>query len=435
MIYMSGDNNLAEEMIGGLQQIHGTGVNTLFNAVALFDSGGPLKKYVVPQQRDQGNSSQSFDIPRLELTTVDFEGKDEKGEKIKIRRVPGVLKAFVTDTVRNYPAKNYMLVLSGHGSGAVGDFLASRSSSLSIQDIRGILQEVQQEFARSPYATESAKYPKGKIDILGLDSCLMSMAEVAYEVRSVVSYVVGAEGFEPNTGWPYGRLLKRLNSLATLGNSELLEAEGLATDMVRTYIENYVDYRYADLSTDQAALDLTRIPVFQERLSLLAMALQQALERQKPNETDPIKDAILLAHWEAQGYKDEQYVDLWDFCHCLSERCEKAKIAPEIRNACYAVQQAIGTSIEPGLVLLSCYSGSAFQHSNGVSVFFPWADLTDAAGVSDLDHYSQLQFAETAWAGFLRVYLDKTRRRLRPGVGRLETSRLRSLDGKTREIR
>jgi len=83
MIYMSGDNNLAEEMIGGLQQIHGTGVNTLFNAVALFDSGGPLKKYVVPQQRDQGNSSQSFDIPRLELTTVDFEGKDEKGEKNK----------------------------------------------------------------------------------------------------------------------------------------------------------------------------------------------------------------------------------------------------------------------------------------------------------------------------------------------------------------
>jgi Clostripain family len=38
------------------------------------------------------------------------------------------------------------------------------------------------------------------IDILGMDSCLMSMAEVYYQLVGSVDYLVGAEGFEPSGG-------------------------------------------------------------------------------------------------------------------------------------------------------------------------------------------------------------------------------------------
>src|SRR5205085_2955495 len=116
-------------------------------------------------------------------------------------------------TIEHHPAKHYMLVLSGHGSGAVGDFLTGnkRAVGLTIPELREALTAIQDHFREKthedrPYLNDE------KIDILGLDSCVMGMVEVAYEVRNYVSYLVGAEGFEPNTGWPYDRILRRLRS-------------------------------------------------------------------------------------------------------------------------------------------------------------------------------------------------------------------------------
>src|SRR6185436_9696740 len=91
------------------------------------------------------------------------------------------------------------------------------------------------------------------------------------------------------------------------------------------------------------------------------------------------RGAVLLAHWESQGYKNEQHVDLWDFCDRLKQYLGND---PQIRQACQDVKERV-----EDVVLLSDYCGPAFQHSHGISVFFPWANLTDAVGVRELDHY------------------------------------------------
>src|SRR5262249_38222467 len=103
--------------------------------------------------------------------------------------VEATLENFITETIEKHPATYYMLVLSGQGSGAVGDFLTenSRLFGQSIPDLKKTLTAIQE------------KKPDFRIHILGLDSCLMGMAEVAYEVRNYVDYLVGAEGFTPNT--------------------------------------------------------------------------------------------------------------------------------------------------------------------------------------------------------------------------------------------
>ena len=123
----------------------------------------------------------------------------------------------------------------------------------------------------------------------------------------------------------------------------------------------------------------------------------------------------MLLCWRTgrQGYKNEQYVDLWDFCDRLQKRTNKigGKLGSDIRNACIRVKNAIqpDRGQDQGLAFRSGYRGAAFQHSHGVSVFFPWAKLTDAAGISDLAHYSFLDFAKhTHWDEFLGTYLDKT---------------------------
>ena len=47
----------------------------------------------------------------------------------------------------------------------------------------------------------------GKLDLLGMDACLMSMAEVGYQIRGSASFTVGSEQTEPGDGWPYDRIL------------------------------------------------------------------------------------------------------------------------------------------------------------------------------------------------------------------------------------
>jgi hypothetical protein len=59
------------------------------------------------------------------------------------------------------------------------------------------------------------------IDILGFDACLMSMAEVAYQVRGLADFTVGSEQTSPNEGWPYDRICKALAARPTMKPAEL----------------------------------------------------------------------------------------------------------------------------------------------------------------------------------------------------------------------
>jgi hypothetical protein len=141
-----------------------------------------------------------------------------------------------------------------------------------------------------------------------------------------------------------------------------------------------------------------------------------------------MKDAIVLAHWECQGYKAEQNVDLFDFCKCLTERCNRLisdepekrlnidDLARRIKAACQDVCNTIEETNKP-LVIESGYCGSQFQYSHGLSVYFPWTRWMDAAGVDDLRHYQSLNFAlDTRWDEFLDVYTRKTQRPVRGGI-------------------
>ena len=69
-----------------------------------------------------------------------------------------------------------------------------------------------------------------------------------------------------------------------------------------------------------------------------------------------------------------------------------------IISACGEVRIAIRES-----VLLSRYAGAEFQYSNGLSLYFPWADVSD--------HFLTLEFSKrTGWGSFLHDYVQLTRR-------------------------
>ena len=127
---------------------------------------------------------------------------------------------------------------------------------------------------------------------------------------------------------------------------------------------------------------------------------------------------VVLAHWEAQSYKDDQYVDLYDFCDLLDRGPEEnpatgsvvmkgLKVNDYIRTACQNVKRVLNPfgkdGGDPPMVMHSCYSGPAVQYSHGLSLYFPWSNV--------IESYKDLEFAnDTNWRHFLLKYIDITRR-------------------------
>ncbi len=471
MVYLAGDNNLEEEMVYALKSMFAIGSTNRCKVFALFDTGLDPITFDIPE-RAEIIRQPGFALLNAQVQSIGNEGpvaenlgllaiKEQLQKKPSaggVISVQSALEGFIVDSICKAPAHQYMLVLSGHGTGDAGDFLAARKrfSGLTIPDLKQTLLSVEEVFA-----DEDAADVYSRMNILGMDSCQMSTAEVAYQVRDRAQFLVGAEGFESNTGWPYDRILDRLNrdlnSMPTSTESDIQRSRQLALSIVQEYTMFYAsDYSLADVSTDLSALDLQELgkvvtPLVGQTglVALLCWTLEEAMNQDRGNAPAPylsqrqiqkedrppvlaLRDVITLSHWESQGYKDEQNIDLSDFCRGLAQRCERindraaSTLAYDIAAACKEVSGAVDgvpaqdLSGKPqgDLVVLSGYCGPEFQHSHGLSVFFPWARYTDAAGVDDFDHYRTLDFAwDTCWDEFLRAYTDATRRPVRkPGA-------------------
>lgn len=413
MIYLAGENNLADECVFALKEMKRARprnqgrndtdekVDARVKIVAQLDAGGlggNEVRYVLKRGDNDG------DLNKNEITRVDTTETTYRG----------VLKDFVSSSIlKKGFAKHYLLVLSGHGNGLISDFLSrdlETPDKLSIPKLRWVLREVKKDMLEKFGTGVGEDF---KIDILGLDSCMMSMAEIGYELRHYVKFMVGAEGFEPNSGWPYERILSDL-----LTNSKI-EPEPFAVQIVDRYVNYYTDFLPAARSVDMSACDLSRCDELGNAIKELADVLYDKIG--EPQTMRP----VLLAHWEAQSYKDDQYADLYDFCDLLDRgpaETDKAvtgsvvmrgfTVDENIKTPCRKIKAILtgngGTSNggKP-IVLKSRHSGPAVQYSNGMSVYFPWSNV--------IESYEDLEFAtDTNWKRFLDKYVEVTRRRERP---------------------
>ncbi len=71
------------------------------------------------------------------------------------------------------------------------------------------------------------------LDLLGMDACLMSCLEVAYQSEKDVRAVVSSEELEPGDGWPYDKIL------ADLRSNPSMDGAALGRVVVKRYIESY----------------------------------------------------------------------------------------------------------------------------------------------------------------------------------------------------
>ena len=471
MAYLAGDNELANEMVRALKQIEsryetgadrnggGEGSVPIRPVAVQFDPSGaglPTQRYYfgekqLTQETEPVETTTLLEAYRQKLPKPDAEEFNETNTGN-----PAALSGFVhwamTDpNLGASEADNYALVLSGHGSGATEEvFLRDHSpeDALSVRELDKALDNARHmvyiaknwqgsepltaerlrkelDWRIDPETREDPEEKKKRprlpprstrLALLGLDACFMNMAEVCYDIRDHADYVVGAQGFEPAFGWPYDRIIRGAQAESDLTAGKLAEI------IVKEYVDYYSDFdKTAGCSVDLAAIKTGSLEDLVTPLKSLAGALQNALDY------PALRDQIVLAHWKAQRYKFEQYVDLYDLCECLSlrflskdlpsrgliyDRPDNNTEAPpvgdvkdQIVKACKAVKEAVEEC-----VLVSRCSGYAYQHSRGLSIYFPWAKMPLPHAYT---HFRLVQ--ETNWGNFLDDYLEKTCREPRSG--------------------
>jgi hypothetical protein len=338
---------------------------------------------------------------------------------------PKVLKDFLVWGAKNYPAERYMVVIWNHGSGwddenvyravrgalkrsvaykkhAVGRPARGAKRAVPLSQVRAVSKRkfknalfsstVEQAVQKRAIAfdddaqdfldnlelkrvlTAARKAFGGKIDVLGMDACLMNMAEVAYQVRNTAQVLVGSQEVEPTDGWPYHTVLRDLAKKPDMTPAEL----------GKVIVDRYLASYGANEGVTQSALDLSLCRSLEGAMDKLAAVLIGALPG------DDARLGMLQARQAVRDYDTRDYIDLVHFCQLL----RKFSGSAAIHAACDAVDGAATK-----LVLASGFKGTGVKNSNGVSIYFPEGSISPL--------YAKLDFARNnKWNEMLKAYFD-----------------------------
>jgi hypothetical protein len=407
MVYLAGDNSLASAGLVDLNEMKKAGSDDNINIVAQFDNGKNHRtsRFVLTK----GGS--------LDKDVVKSLGRTNTGD-------PAVLIDFINWAVTSFPADQYALVVWNHGNGWDDEDIYRAAVDRGITTVRrGTVVEKrgrkrvgldhlrvlgQNRWRRALFASslEKAIADRGiaydddardfldnaemkevvaaankvmgqKIDVLGMDACLMSMVEVIYELRDSICYSVASEETEPGDGWPYGAILR------TLAAKPGMPPRDLATAIVEKYVASYS----SDQTVTQAACDVAALQTVTNALNDLAKDLSSSLLDQAA------RSAILQARVQAQAYERADYVDLADFCILLAADASVPQFVTPCQNVVQAVQKTV---VSHG------GTGDRKANSHGLSIYFPMK------GVSQL--YERLDFCSSStWDEFLTAFQNATR--------------------------
>ncbi len=186
--YSAADNNLERALVSDIAELETVGSNKNMNVLVQLDRGknpssmcggwAGARRFYLNQDSDKSKISSPVLADMGQINMSD----------------PKVLADFITWGIKNYPAENYMLIMSDHGAGWPGALEdVSHHGWMTTPDLKNALAMAQ-------------KATGEKIDVLGFDACLMASTEVAHEFAGVADYLVASQNVEGGDGWPYAKI-------------------------------------------------------------------------------------------------------------------------------------------------------------------------------------------------------------------------------------
>jgi hypothetical protein len=400
MVYMAGDNNLSAAGEADLEEMRLVGSSERVNVVVEFDNAGDAGTRRIHINRDGIDEH------------IETLGETDSGS-------PDVLSGFIEWAAQNYPAERYALVLWNHGNGWAPTEvdriarsvnspgfnereISERSASPlgrvlfrpSLESIFSLATPAERAICSDDGSGHSLDtielgrvIAKGvetigqKFDLLGMDACLMSNIEVAYQVRNHVRYIVASEENEPADGWPYDRILGRITD-----NPEM-EAAELASSIVSDYVDWYRD-RDTTEDITQAALDLSQLASLTAPLDAFAGHLTTDMSNSYPD--------IWRAQRKSTRFWHNTLWDLGHFCEVLHGTTN----TDEVGEAAQAVIDALAPG-EGRFVLAESHLGSKVERCMGVTIYL----VPPITSISR--YYGELDFSQNhRWMSMLEAYHD-----------------------------
>ncbi len=385
MIYMAGDNNLSEDMVRAIlemrkkirkkgDRLFPTGVTPKNKVSFTVEFKGehpfvPIQRYnlTYSTKLTYQTSSRPVNFPRQPVPPITLEER---------------LKSFITDSMRDHPASNYALILSGHSDSFLGRTLMldeDPSGVMTLQSIEKVLEDI--TFPNSD-----------KIDILAFDSCVMNTIEVLYQFKDVAHTCVGSQGSIPNFTWDYEAIASELivKEPADLTKDKVIK---VFKKSLKSYNEGFA---FDGRSVDFSEVQLADIGVASRSLNHFAGVLASLIYifGNEANGTivskhsyvvSRIFDVLLKSHWNCQLFMFDQFVDVVDFCRRLKIECDRAiadlAIATATRDqwylkAClYLIKHSADSLQKSMLSQNGMYIGADYRFANGISFYYPWSYL------------------------------------------------------------
>ncbi len=404
LAYLAGDNDLESSLLGDLREMERVGsrpgsveilaqVDRAPGYDASSGNWSGTRRYYVTRSagRDRIGSKLLADL-----------GETNTGD-------PRVLKDFLAFGAKRFPARATMLVLSNHGSGfyVPQEMLSGRGRRLArpAPRLRRGFFRPTRDWLETPDPHRGIAYDDGSadcldnrelkqvlahasrvlgrpLDVVGMDACLMTMLEVAYQLRDHARILVGSEELEPGDGWPYAAVFGDLVARPRMTPVEL----------AATIVHRYADYYGADgPEATQSAIDLAKLDDLVGAVDALARPLLGALP------SASLEQALYTAWRRSLRFFDGLYVDL----HYFASNLGRATGRTDIRRACVEIQGAI--EADAGPIIAERHGGPGMARARGLSIYFP--PFRDPSVF-----YRELDFARaTRWADFLDAYLGKGR--------------------------
>jgi len=285
---------------------------------------------------------------------------------------PATLTNFIESTLNECPANNVALILWNHGSGIRGDrnsqgerdicFDDTNGDQLSIYEIKGVLTNFPDE-----------------IGVIGFDACLMSMVEIAYEMKGFCSNIVASEDNENQDGWEYHNFLTW--QYLTSGTTPVQYCSAIVNGSNQNTL---------------GAWNLTDNPVpYIDLLNTALSNLSDALMISMQNDRSSTINLINNAKSNSYIFHDSQYVDLYGFCDYLNSN------ATDISVINYSNQINLFLSSSS---FRTSWSNNYNDEVGGLSIYLP-ASLTSldlALYMTNCQEFIQYN----AWVTMLMYYFD-----------------------------
>jgi hypothetical protein len=317
-----------------------------------------------------------------------------------------------------YDAKRFCVILWNHGSGVVDPSYRATNKAISnalgtddgrphmpwleipgfdaqrdAQD-RGILFDDSQltylnaQGLATAFSRIKSEVMGGrKIDIVGMDACLMAMLEVGYQIKDSVNYLVSSEDTEPGEGWSYSGFLKTLCALPAV------EAPSFANAIVNAYANFYQSRtRYYT----QSAINLNKLELVKQNIAQVITGVAAC----RKIDSTRTKRAVVNARRASKSFDVSDYIDLYSFYSALSaqlaqkdSRASRRYItaATNLRSIVASGMQLILNSVTANRV------GSYYTNVKGISIYYPRGTVHSS--------YRNTKFAQsTSWISFVQTY-------------------------------